>query len=109
MRAAVVTQPGGPDVIEIRDVPRPLPRAGEVLVRVRASALNRADLLQRAGRYPAPPGAPANILGLEIAGEVEDVGAGVTAWKAGDRVFGIVGGGGNAEYAVTREAELARV
>jgi putative PIG3 family NAD(P)H quinone oxidoreductase len=81
----------------------------EVLVRVRTSALNRADLLQRAGRYPAPPGAPANIPGLEIAGEVEDVGPGVSRWSAGDRVFGIVGGGGNAEYVVTHESELARV
>ena len=109
MRAAVITRPGGPEVLEVRDVPRPLPREMEVLVRVRASALNRADLLQRAGRYPAPPGAPANIPGLEVAGEVEDVGAGVSRWKAGDRVFGIVGGGGNAEYVVTHESELARV
>jgi NADPH2:quinone reductase len=109
VRAAVITRSGGPEVLEILDVPRPLPREHEVLVRVRASALNRADLLQRAGRYPAPPGAPANIPGLEIAGEVADVGPGVTRWSAGERVFGIVGGGGNAEYAVTHESELARV
>src|SRR5689334_23592511 len=106
MRAAVVSRPGGPEVLEVRDVARPEPGEGEVLVRVRASALNRADLLQRAGRYPAPAGAPANILGLEIAGEVERCGHGVTRWREGDRVFGVVGGGGNAEYAVTREAEL---
>jgi putative PIG3 family NAD(P)H quinone oxidoreductase len=80
-----------------------------VLVRVRASALNRADLLQRAGRYPAPPGSPADIPGLEIAGEVADVGAAVTRWSAGDRVFGIIGGGGNAEFATLHEDELARV
>ena len=109
MRAAVITRPGGPEVLEVRDVPRPLPRDGEVLVRVHASALNRADLLQREGRYPAPPGAPTNIPGLEIAGEVVEVGGGVTDWVARDRVFGIVGGGGNAEFAVTRAAELARV
>lgn len=109
MRAAVITRAGGPEVLEILDVPRPLPRDGEVLVRVRASALNRADLLQRQGRYPAPPGVPANIPGLEIAGEVVDAGPGTSRWSAGDRVFGIIGGGGNAEFAVTREAELARV
>lgn len=107
MRAAVITRPGGPEVLEVRDVPRPLPREGEVLVRVHASALNRADLLQRQGRYPAPPGAPSNIPGLEIAGEVVELGRGVTRWSPGDRVFGIVGGGGNAEFAATHESELA--
>lgn len=109
MRAAVITRPGGPDVLEIRDVPRPLPREGEVLVKVEASALNRADLLQRLGRYPAPPGAPSNIPGLEIAGTVFELGDAVSAWRIGDRVFGIVGGGGNAEYCITREHELTRV
>lgn len=109
MRAAVITRPGGPEVLEIGDVARPLPRAGEVLVKVEASALNRADLLQRLGRYPAPPGAPSDIPGLEIAGTVFELGEGVTSWQVGDRVFGIVGGGGNAEFCVTRERELARV
>lgn len=109
MRAAVITRAGGPEVLEILDVPRPLPREHDVLVRVRTSALNRADLLQRAGRYPAPSGSPSNIPGLEIAGEVAAVGPGVTRWAPGDRVFGIVGGGGHAEYAVTHERELARV
>lgn len=109
MRAAIITRPGGPEVLEIREVPRPLPREHEVLVQVRASALNRADLFQRAGRYPAPPGAPADIPGLEIAGEVADVGGAVTLWQPRDRVFGILGGGGNAEFAVVHELELARV
>lgn len=109
MRAAVITRPGGPEVLEIQDVPTPAPAAGEVLVRVRASALNRADLLQRLGRYPAPPGAPANIPGLEIAGEVAELGADVSRWKPGDRVFGIVAGGGNAEFVTVREAELAPI
>ena len=109
MRAAIITKAGGPEVLEVQDVPRPTPRAGEVLVRVRASALNRADLMQRQGRYPAPPGAPANIPGLEIAGEIAEVGAGVRRWRAGDRVFGIVGGGGNAELIATRETELAPI
>lgn len=109
MRAAVITRAGGPDVLQVRDAPRPLPRDGEVLVRVRASALNRADVLQREGRYPAPPGAPSNIPGLEIAGEVVEAGPGTSRWRPGDRVFGIVGGGGHAEFAVTREDELARI
>ena len=109
MRAAVITRPGGPEVLEIRDVPRPLPREGEVLVKVEASALNRADLLQRLGRYPAPPGAPSSIPGLEIAGTVFELGDAVTGWREGDRVFGIVGGGANAEFCVARARELARV
>lgn len=109
MRAAVITRAGGPGVLEVTDVPRPLPREGEVLVRVRASALNRADIMQRQGRYPAPPGVPANIPGLEIAGEVEEIGAGVRTLTAGARVFGIVGGGANAEYMVAHEKELALI
>lgn len=109
MKAAVITRPGGPEVLQILDVPRPLPHEGEVLVRVRASALNRADVMQRQGKYPAPPGAPTNIPGLEIAGEVAELGAGANRWTIGDRVFGIVGGGGHAEFAVTRENELARI
>lgn len=109
MRAAVITRAGGPEVLEIRDVPRPLPREGEVLVKVEASALNRADIFQRLGRYPAPAGAPSNIPGLEIAGTVFELGDGAGSWQIGDRVFGIVGGGANAEYCVSRDAELARV
>ena len=109
MRAATITRPGGPDVLELRDTDRPEPGSSEVLVRVRASALNRADLLQREGRYPAPPGWPPDIPGMEIAGEVVARGRGVTLWKEGDRVFGIVGGGGNAEFIVTHERTLAAI
>jgi NADPH2:quinone reductase len=109
MRAAVITRPGGPEVFEIRDVAPPEPGASEVLVRVRASALNRADLLQREGRYPAPTGWPADIPGMEIAGEVVRRGPGASLWKEGDRVFGIVGGGGNAEQIVTHERTLAAI
>src|SRR5438105_4437746 len=109
MRAAVITRPGGPEVLEIRDVERPEPGSGEVLVRVRASALNRADLLQREGRYPAPPGWPPDIPGMEVAGEIAARGRGASLWKEGDRVFGIVGGGGNAELVVTHERTLAAV
>ena len=109
MRAAIITRPGGPEVLEVRTVARPAPGTGEVLVRVRASALNRADLLQREGRYPAPPGSPADIPGMEIAGEVTARGPGVSLWKEGDRVFGIVGGGGNAEYITAHERTLAGI
>ena len=109
MRAAIITRPGGPEVLEIRDVERPVPGTGEVLVRIHATALNRADLLQREGRYPAPPGSPADIPGLEIAGEIAARGPGATLWKEGDRVFGVIGGGGYAEYVATHERTLAAV
>jgi len=109
MRAATISKAGGPDVLEMRDTERPEPGSGEVLVRVRASALNRADLLQREGRYPAPPGWPQDIPGMEIAGEVVARGRGAALWKEGDRVFGIVGGGGNAEFIVTHERTLAAI
>lgn len=109
MRAAVITRPGGPEVLELRDVEPPDAGTGEVLVRIRASALNRADLLQREGRYPAPPGWPADIPGMEIAGEVAARGLRTSLWKEGDRVFGIVGGGGNAEFIVTHERTLAAI
>jgi len=78
-----------------------------VLVRVRASSLNRADLLQRQGKYPPPPGFPAEIPGMEFAGEVAEVGSSVRRWKPGQRVFGLIGGGGHAEYVVTYEHLLA--
>ncbi len=109
MRAIVITKPGGPEVLELREVPTPLPSRGEVRVRVRATAVNRADLLQRVGVYPAPPGSPADIPGLEIAGEVDAVGADVTELAAGDRVFGVVGGGGYAEYVTAHARTLARM
>ena len=88
MRALVIARPGGPEVLDIREVPDPVAGAGEVVVRVRAAALNRADLLQRRGLYPAPEGSPADVPGLEFAGEIV---------SSGDRVMGIVGGGAQAE------------
>ena len=109
MRAVVITRFGGPEVLALRDVPTPEAGAGEVLVRVRATALNRADLLQREGRYPPPRGAPTDIPGLEFAGEVARVGAGASLWREGDRVFGLVAGGAHAEYVVTHERTLAAV
>ena len=109
MRAVVITRPGGPEVLELRDVPRPEPGYGQVLVRVRASALNRADLLQREGRYPAPPDAPPQIPGIEFAGDVAALGVGVRSREVGERVFGIIGGGAHAEYVVAHERAVARV
>ena len=110
MKAVIITKFGGPEVLEILDRPTPIPKPHEILVRVRASALNRADLHQREGNYPAPPGAPADIPGLEFAGEVAGVGAYVKEeWREGDRIFGIVPGGGNAEFLVTDAQAVARV
>jgi putative PIG3 family NAD(P)H quinone oxidoreductase len=109
MRAVVIREPGGPEVLELRDVPSPEPSRGEVRVRVRATAVNRADLLQRLGRYPAPPGSPADIPGLEFAGEVDALGDGVTDLGRGDRVFGVVGGGTYAEQVVVHARALARM
>ena len=109
MRAAVITRPGGPEVLEIVERPVPDYGANEILVRAHASALNRADLLQREGHYPAPPGAPVDIPGLEFAGEVVRLGDRVTSCRRGDRVFGIVAGGANAEYLVTDAGTVARI
>lgn len=103
MKAIVIDGHGGPEVLLERSVPEPQPGPEEVRVRVRAAALNRADLLQRRGLYPAPAGAPAEIPGLEFAGEVERCGTRVSDWRPGDRVMGIVGGGGYAELLVTHQ------
>src|SRR5438270_12033582 len=102
MKAVVIAGVGGPEVLEVREVPTPEPQGAEIRVRVRAAGINRADLMQARGQYPAPPGAPADIPGLEFAGEVEALGPSCLGpLKLGDRVFGIVGGGGLAEYVVT--------
>jgi len=110
MKAVVITNPGGVEALEIHEVdPPPSPTADRVRVRVRASALNRADILQRMGRYPPPPGAPSNIPGLEFAGEVDLVGPEVREWQTGDRVFGICAGGAHAEYVSVPSSHLASV
>jgi len=109
MKAAISTRPGGPEVLEVREVAQPRVAAGQVLVRVRASALNRADLLQRAGHYPAPPGYPQDIPGMEFAGEIAESGPEARLWKKGQRVFGITGGGAHAEYVAVDERTLAEV
>jgi putative PIG3 family NAD(P)H quinone oxidoreductase len=93
----------------VEEHPDPEPGAGEVLVRVRAAGLNGADMLQRRGRYPAPPGSPPDIPGLELAGEVAALGAGAMRFAAGDRVMGIAGGGGQGELAVVHERQLMPV
>jgi len=107
MKAVVITRFGGPDVLEIQDVPAPQPGPDEVLVRVHSTALNRADLLQRLGRYAAPPGAAQNISGLEFAGEVAELGANARRWQKGDRVMGIIGGGAHAEFVTTHQDAVA--
>jgi putative PIG3 family NAD(P)H quinone oxidoreductase len=95
MRAIVFEQSGGPEVLTLGEAPAPQPAPGELLVRVRAAGVNRADLLQRLGKYPPPPGA-SPLLGLEIAGDVVRAAG---PWKSGDRVMAVVAGGGYAEYA----------
>ena len=99
MQAVVFDEPGGPEVLKVGQVADPVPGGDQLLVRVRATALNRADTLQRQGLYPPPPG-ESDVLGLELAGEVEAVGSAVRNVHVGDRVFGLVGGGGYAEKAV---------
>lgn len=105
MRAVTVVD----GALDWREHPDPVPGTGEVLVRVRAAGLNSADRLQVAGFYPAPPGSPADIPGLELAGEVEAVGAGIERFAVGDRVMAVVGGGGQAELAVVHERHLLPV
>ena len=99
MLAIEIRSPGGPEVLVPAERPRPEPRGGEVLIKVRAAGVNRPDVMQREGKYPPPPGA-SDIPGLEIAGTVEAVGDGVREWRAGDRVCALLAGGGYAEYAV---------
>lgn len=99
MRAATIAE----GEVVVKEHPDPVPGAGELLVRVRAAGLNGADLMQRRGFYPAPPGSPADIPGLELAGEVVGRGPGATRFEVGDRVMALVGGGGQAELALVHE------
>jgi len=107
MRAIIITRPGGPEVLELAEVATPEPVADYVRIKVIATALNRADLLQRSGSYPAPFGSPQNIPGLEYAGVVDAVGPQVASLQPGQRVFGITGGGAYAEYVVVHERMVA--
>src|SRR4051794_3171573 len=106
MRAVTIKEGGE---LVVAEHPDPEPAKGEVLVRVRASGLNGADMLQRKGGYPAPPGSPPDIPGLELAGEVVAHGPGAERFSEGDRVMGIVGGGGQAELAAVHERQLMPV
>lgn len=110
MKAVYVKEFGGAENLEIREVENPdAPKDKQVLVRVKAAALNRADVLQRMGHYPAPKGFPERILGLEFAGEVAEIGADVKDFNIGDRVFGITAGGAQAEFLLSEESLLARI
>jgi len=96
--------PGGPEVLSVGERPAPEPGPSELLVRVEAAGVNRPDLMQRQGKYPPPPGA-SDILGLELAGTIEQVGADVSRWKPGDRICALVAGGAYAEYAIVPELQ----
>jgi putative PIG3 family NAD(P)H quinone oxidoreductase len=96
MRAVIITEPGGPEVLQWEEVPDPVPGPGEVLIDVAAAGVNRADLLQRQGLYPPPPGAPP-YPGMEVSGRIESVGADVTGWRPGGEVCALMAGGGYAE------------
>jgi NADPH2:quinone reductase len=98
MKAIVITQPGGPEVLQIQERPAPAYAADEVLVKVYAAGVNRPDVYQRKGNYPPPPGTSSDIPGLEIAGIITETGENVTKWKTGDKVCALVMGGGYAEY-----------
>jgi NADPH2:quinone reductase len=102
MTAIAITKPGGPEVLVPHQMTRPEPGHGEILIRVEAAGVNRPDTIQRMGFYAPPPGSP-DTPGLEIAGEVVAAGPGVTAWKIGDRVCALVGGGGYAQFCVAHE------
>jgi putative PIG3 family NAD(P)H quinone oxidoreductase len=108
MRAIVITEPGGPEVLQLREVPDAVAGPGEVLVRVRATAVNRADLLQRTGNYSPPPGA-SPYPGLECSGTIEALGEGVTGWTVGDEVCALLAGGGYAELVAVPVGQLLPV
>ena len=108
MRAVVITHPGGPDVLRPEEVPDPVPGPGEVLVEVAAAGLNRADVLQRQGHYPPPPGAPP-YPGMECSGRVIELGPEVTSWQVGDEVCALLGGGAYAEKVAVPQGQLLPV
>jgi NADPH2:quinone reductase len=108
MKIISVTQPGAPDALQLGDAPMPVAGDGEVLIKVAAAGVNRADVLQRRGHYPSPAGAPANP-GLEVAGTVAAVGNGVTEFKVGDRVCALLQGGGYSQYCAVSEAQVLSI
>jgi len=108
MKAVLIDKFGGADVLRVGEAERPVPGHGQVLVEVAATSVNRPDIVQREGKYPPPKG-DSEFLGLEVAGTVRELGAGVDHWSVGDRVMGLVGGGGYAEYAVAYADHLMRI
>src|SRR4051812_48720368 len=108
MQAITMTEPGGPEVLTWTEHPDPEPGPGEVLIDVAASAVNRADLLQRQGFYPPPPGAP-DVLGLECSGVIAALGEGVSGWQPGERVCALLAGGGYAQRVAVPAAQLMPV
>ncbi len=109
MKAIIITQPGGPEVLQMAERPQPVPKNGEVLVKVYAAGINRPDVAQRKGSYPPPAWAPQDIPGLEIAGTIEAIGNDVTRWKVGDKVCALVIGGGYAEYCAVPEGQCLTI
>jgi putative PIG3 family NAD(P)H quinone oxidoreductase len=108
MRAVVITQPGGPEVLRLEEVPDPVPGPGEVLVAVAAAGLNRADVLQRQGHYPPPPGSPP-YPGMECSGRIIELGPEVAGWQVGDEVCALLGGGAYAEQVAVPQGQLLPV
>ncbi|MDQ2797417.1 MAG: NAD(P)H-quinone oxidoreductase [Actinomycetota bacterium] len=108
MRAVVITEPGGPEVLQVQDVPDPTPKPGEVVLDVAATAINRADLLQRQGHYPPPKGA-SEYLGMECSGTISVVGDEVAGWNIGDQVCALLAGGGYAEKVAVPVGQLMAV
>lgn len=108
MKAVLMDAFGGVDVLKVGEAEKPCPGEGQVLVKVMATSINRPDLVQREGKYPPPPG-DSEILGLEVAGVIEALGAGVSGWQVGERVMTLVGGGGYAEFAVAYASHLMRI
>ena len=104
MKAIVITKPGGPEVLQLQERAMPRPGDNEVLIKVKAAGVNRPDVSQRKGNYPPPPGAPADIPGLEVAGIIETSDNAVTSFKNGDSVCALIAGGGYAGYAVANAA-----
>ncbi|WP_259065378.1 NAD(P)H-quinone oxidoreductase [Mucilaginibacter sp. X4EP1] len=109
MKAIIITEPGGPEVLQIDERPKPVCEADEVLVKVYAAGVNRPDVYQRKGNYPPPKGASPDIPGLEIAGVIEQIGEDVSRWKVGDKVCALLTGGGYAEYCAVPEGQCLPV
>lgn len=104
MKAIIITTPGAPEVLQLQERTKPTPVKDQVLIKVAAAGVNRPDVIQRKGKYPPPPGVPADIPGLEVAGIVEACGSEVKNYNVGDRICALTGGGGYAEYAIAHAA-----